>query len=513
MVSISNLNFRVVLIGIFLLLIISLNVCSQPLAKYKNKFVGNIIANGNNIRPNFHLYWNQVTAENAGKWGSVEGTPGNYNWNQLDKIYNYAKTNNFIYKHHTLIWGNQQPSFLSSMDSAQQYQEVENWVKASGERYPEAELCDVVNEPLHAPPVYKEALGGDGITGWDWVIKSFELARKYWSPNTKLLINEYSVINDGSANSNYLQLINLLKERGLVDGIGIQCHNFEVNGGASVNTLNTNLNNLAATGLPIYISEFDINEANDNTQLQKYQSIFPTLYENSAVAGITLWGYIQYEIWQANAYLLTDRYVERPAMQWLRNYLLSPFKPILISPVSATEEPVNTLLIWHASDSATAYNVQVSLVRSFSTTIIDTVVTDTVFQLNNLNENTTYYWRVNASNDRGISDFTAYASFTTVSSTDIIENLVLKGDFLLSQNFPNPFNSSTIISYFVPKRIYIKLEILNLFGEKIETIVDGTYQPGNYAVNYSAQNLPSGVYLYRLTAENYIKTKKFVLLK
>jgi endo-1,4-beta-xylanase len=156
------------------------------------------------------------------------------------------------------------------------------------------DFCDVVNEPLHAPPSYKNALGGNGTTGWDWMIKAFELARQYLSPHTELHLNEYSVINDGSANARYIQIINLLKDRGLIDGIGVQGHNFEVNGGASMTTLHNNLNNLAATGLPIYITEFDINEQNDNTQLQRYQTIFPVLFEHPGVYGITLWGYVQF---------------------------------------------------------------------------------------------------------------------------------------------------------------------------------------------------------------------------
>ena len=103
---------------------------------------------------------------------------------------------------------------------------------------------------------YKNALGGKGVTGWDWVIKSFELARKY-IPNAKLLINDYGIINDNSATTSYIQIINLLKDRGLIDGIGVQGHRFALES-ANTTTLKNNLDRLAATGLPIYISEFDL---------------------------------------------------------------------------------------------------------------------------------------------------------------------------------------------------------------------------------------------------------------
>jgi endo-1,4-beta-xylanase len=68
----------------------SLLTFAQPLAHNKDKFVGNVIRNGNQIEAIFDDYWNQVTPENAGKWGSVEPVQDTYNWTQLDNIYNYA---------------------------------------------------------------------------------------------------------------------------------------------------------------------------------------------------------------------------------------------------------------------------------------------------------------------------------------------------------------------------------------------------------------------------------------
>ncbi|MDP3580641.1 MAG: endo-1,4-beta-xylanase, partial [Ignavibacteria bacterium] len=91
--------------GLSLLIIVMLlishtnsNSYAQPLASGKSKFVGNIIANGYSIRSDFSKYWNQVTPENATKWASVEGTAGNYNWGQVDNIYNYALTNKIPFK-------------------------------------------------------------------------------------------------------------------------------------------------------------------------------------------------------------------------------------------------------------------------------------------------------------------------------------------------------------------------------------------------------------------------------
>jgi len=82
-------------------------------------------------------------------------------------------------------------------------------------------MIDVVNEPLHAPPPYAAALGGAGVTGWDWVINAYLLARQYF-PNAQLVINDYFTLALPSLTQQYLSIINLLTNRGLLDGIGEQ---------------------------------------------------------------------------------------------------------------------------------------------------------------------------------------------------------------------------------------------------------------------------------------------------
>lgn len=75
-----------------------------------------------------------------------------------------------------------------------------------------------------------------------------------------------------------------MQERNLIDGIGIQGHYFEFKGSGytySISTIKSNLNRLTATGLPVYITEFDINEADDNVQLQNHQTYFPIFREHS----------------------------------------------------------------------------------------------------------------------------------------------------------------------------------------------------------------------------------------
>lgn len=278
------------------------------------KFLGQIIAS--RVPSNFSTYWNQVTPENSTKWGSVESSRDSMNWSQADMAYNYAKSNGMPFKFHTLVWGSQEPGWISGLSAADQKAEVLEWMDATAAKYADVEYIDVVNEPLHAKPSYRNAIGGDGSTGWDWVIWTFEEARKRF--NGKLLINDYGIINDGNATNNYIQIINLLKARGLIDGIGIQCHYFNVDN-LSTSTMKSNLDKLAATGLPIYVSELDIT-GDDATQLQRYQEKFPVLWEHPGVKGVTLWGWIEGTTWASNTHLISSTGVERPALKWLREY-------------------------------------------------------------------------------------------------------------------------------------------------------------------------------------------------
>lgn len=302
-----------------------------PIAEGNEKFIGNVYSNSQ--LPDFAHYWNQVTPENDGKWGSVEGTRNVMNWGPLDAAYALAKNNGFPFRMHVMIWGNQQPSWIETLPVSEQREEIEEWFRLVAERYPDIDFVEVVNEPLHDPPNqpgngggnYIQALGGSGTTGWDWILEAFRLARQNF-PNAKLLINDYNIVNNTNNITQYLQIINLLQAEGLIDQIGVQGHAFTIND-LSATTLQTNLDRLAATGLPIYVTELDIDGPTDLIQLQRYRRVFPVFWEHPAVEGITLWGY-RPGMWRTEqmAYLIeNDGTTERPALIWMRKYVAGEF--------------------------------------------------------------------------------------------------------------------------------------------------------------------------------------------
>lgn len=85
--------------------------------------------------------------------------------------------------------------------------------------------------------------------------------------------------------------------------------------------------------------------------------------------------------------------------------------------------------------------------------------------------------------------------------------------YTLSQNYPNPFNPSTSIEYNLPKASKVKLNVYNVLGQEVATLVNGTVTAGRHSVTFDASRLASGVYLYRIVADNYVSTMKMILLK
>jgi endo-1,4-beta-xylanase len=308
-------NLGGVVLGLLLV-----GICSPAwgqIASNSTKFLGNILKDTTTPDPDFATYWNQVTPENSGKWGAVEGTQGVFNWTNLDYIYNYTGTHGIPLKEHNFVWGTHQPAWITGLSTTAQSAAVAQWIDAYGARYPNTQYIDVVNEPLQSPPPYAAALGGSGTSGWDWVIWSYQQARKA-CPNAKLLLNDYDILDSNANTTTYLTIINLLKARGLIDGIGEEAHFLET---TPLSTIQYNLGRLAATGLPIYISELDLNLSDDTAQLDRYAALFPIFWTNPAVQGVTLWGYKQNYTWLPNTYLLRADGSERPALTWLKNYV------------------------------------------------------------------------------------------------------------------------------------------------------------------------------------------------
>lgn len=97
--------------------------------------------------------------------------------------------------------------------------------------------------------------------------------------------------------------------------------------------------------------------------------------------------------------------------------------------------------------------------------------------------------------------------------TLIQNNNEIARDYLLSQNYPNPFNPNTTIEFSIPKSSQVVLKIYDQLGKEVEMLVNSYLNSGSYSINWSAENLISGVYYYKITAGDFTDTKKMTLVK
>ncbi len=294
------------------------------LSTHADKFLGNITTSNQvdyGSTP-FYMMWNQLTAENESKWLSVESVRGHYNWAGSDRAYNYAKQHGIPFKFHTLVWGSQYPNWMNSLSADQQYKAIEQWMDAIQQRYPDLPLIDVVNEAVtgHQPAPFKEALGGDGVTGYDWIIKAFEMAHERW-PDAILIYNDYNTFQ--WQRQEFIDLVRTLRDAGApIDAYGCQSHDLTDISASDFKSAMKEIQN--ALKMPMYSTEYDIGTADDSKQLQRYKEQIPVMWEADYCAGITLWGYIYGKTWttDGNSGIIRDG-KDRPAMSWLREYMQS----------------------------------------------------------------------------------------------------------------------------------------------------------------------------------------------
>ena len=301
------------------------NNADAQLSKNPDKFLGNITTRyqvdyGNE---KYYTLWNQITCENESKWASVEGTNNSFNWG-CDNAYNYAKQHNFPFKFHAFIWGAQYPTWIESQTPEKRYTEIVQWMDAVKKHYPELPLIDVVNEALpghqQGTHYFEEALGGSGKSGYDWIVKVFELAHERW-PNAILIYNDFNTFQWNT--DAYIELVTAIRDAGApIDAYGCQSHDCtDIEFSAFKSAMTKLQNNIK---MPMYSTEYDIGTTDDALQLKRYKEQIPYMWEADYCAGVTLWGYIYGTTWtdDGNSGIIRDG-KDRPAMTWLREYMAS----------------------------------------------------------------------------------------------------------------------------------------------------------------------------------------------
>jgi hypothetical protein len=149
--------------------------------------------------------------------------------------------------------------------------------------------------------------------------------------------------------------------------------------------------------------------------------------------------------------------------------------------------------------------------------VIDSINHDSLVELNGT---ISHRWiRINMADNTGenfyLPNFMAGAVRVMVP-TDVNDdngNAGLPGSFALNQNYPNPFNPSTSISFDLPQASHVKLEVFNVLGQSVKSLINKHLGAGSHSVEFDASNQPSGVYFYRLTYSDGSETRKMILVK
>ncbi len=121
--------------------------------------------------------------------------------------------------------------------------------------------------------------------------------------------------------------------------------------------------------------------------------------------------------------------------------------------------------------------------------------------------------RYNSIQSQGLHYFNFDPDGLPIVGMEEVDQDYIPTNYTLSQNYPNPFNPSTKIRYSIPHTAKVVIKVFDVLGNEIETLINEEKQAGTYELTWYAEGLPSGVYFYQLQTNDFIKTKKMVLMK
>jgi len=193
--------------------------------------------------------------------------------------------------------------------------------------------------------------------------------------------------------------------------------------------------------------------------------------------------------------------------------LALPSQVTLVAPSHQATITVDSVLLqWNTQSFVDRYWLEFATDSTFATAVIDSALTDSATVIRSLQSIQTYWWKARAHNALGWGPFSEIRNFTTLI-TGITSRTEIPEGFSLEQNFPNPFNPSTVIRFGVPSHAHVRLEVFSTLGQRVAVLVDEDRDAGFHEIVFENPAFSSGVYIYRLSAEGYVQTRKLLLLK
>ena len=313
----------------------------------KDKWLGSV---NEFTRPLFTQYFNQVTPENArqvGRAPPARRAPRRCAGASLDTAYNFAQANGFPFNFHVLLWGNQQPTWMAALPAEEQLAEIKKWFAARRRALPEHRVAAGRQRAAARPARLHAARNQGNNCNVQRQLRAGARRRQrdrrhglgldpQRLPAGEAVLPEHEADAQRlqhhqlrhAAPDEYLQIINILKRENLIDVVGVQGHAFSTTGNMAQHK--ANLDRLAATGVPIQVTELDIDGVAVRRRAGRRGAVallpprsFPPSGSIPAVEGITLWGWRQPNHWRnaQNAPIVLSNDTPKPAALWLYNYV------------------------------------------------------------------------------------------------------------------------------------------------------------------------------------------------
>lgn len=193
----------------------------------------------------------------------------------------------------------------------------------------------------------------------------------------------------------------------------------------------------------------------------------------------------------------------------------APGRPQLVSPANdETDVPTNVSFSWDEAVLGESYEFELASDAGFETLISSRSLNETTTEVGSLETETTYYWRVRATNSAGAGLWSDAFSFETSTVVSTEPETAVPSGIHLAQNYPNPFNPGTQISYTLDAADLVELSVYSISGQKVATLERAQRPAGSHTVYFDASALSSGVYLYRLeTGSGQALQRSMTLIK
>ncbi|MBY6203545.1 endo-1,4-beta-xylanase [Halomonas denitrificans] len=265
--------------------------------------IGTVMAAGPlDTEPQYRDYitqhFNWTVHENAIKWYATEPVQGQVDYTTADTMLEWAESEGLEVRGHTIFWAPEQwqPNWVPGLDDATLAAEVDDRLEDLVSRYAGRFRHWDVNNEMLAGSFYQDRLGPD-IRRW-----MFERTREL-DPSAELFVNDFNVVSSSSKTDRYVRFIQDFDAAGIpVDAIGAQGHFTDVDPWG----VKVRLDKLGALGKPVWITEFDVVQADENDHADALEDFFRMAYSHPAVEGIVLWGFWAGSHWRGPDAALID---------------------------------------------------------------------------------------------------------------------------------------------------------------------------------------------------------------